>query len=217
MLSPRDDLVKSHGILASLDGLLDPGQFRKSSALRKAESNARARSGERPASQDGSRSGGLKVKVKAAKADRAVPEGRAVRPSRPRRASWRWRHGCGARQEGAAARAHRRVGHGQLHGLHRHRQRPQRPSGRRHRGEHPQGDEGARPVPAGSEGTGGGRWTLLDFGSIVVHVFYHPVREFYDLESLWIEAPRVQLDVPPEAPLRARRPVRRALTCRSHV
>jgi ribosome-associated protein len=51
----------------------------------------------------------------------------------------------------------------------------------------------------GTEGTGNGRWTLLDFGSVVIHVFYHPVREFYDLESLWIEAPRVQLDVPPEA------------------
>ncbi len=53
----------------------------------------------------------------------------------------------------------------------------------------------------GQEGTGSGRWTLLDFGAFVVHVFYHPVREFYDLESLWIEAPRVKLDVPPEAKL----------------
>ena len=35
----------------------------------------------------------------------------------------------------------------------------------------------------------------------MIHVFYHPVREFYDLESLWIEAPRVKLDVPPEASL----------------
>jgi ribosome-associated protein len=54
-------------------------------------------------------------------------------------------------------------------------------------------------VTLGQEGTGGGRWTLLDFGSIVIHVFYHPVREFYDLESLWIEAPRIPLDVPAEA------------------
>ena len=53
----------------------------------------------------------------------------------------------------------------------------------------------------GQEGTGSGRWTLLDFGAFVIHVFYHPVREFYDLESLWIEAPRVKLDVPPEATL----------------
>jgi len=56
--------------------------------------------------------------------------------------------------------------------------------------------------PLGQEGTGSGRWTLLDFGAFVIHIFYHPVREFYDLESLWIEAPRVKLDVPPEATLR---------------
>jgi ribosome silencing factor RsfS/YbeB/iojap len=53
----------------------------------------------------------------------------------------------------------------------------------------------------GREGSGNGRWTLLDFGAFVVHVFYHPVREFYDLESLWIEAPRVKLAVPPESSL----------------
>src|SRR6185295_7565475 len=50
----------------------------------------------------------------------------------------------------------------------------------------------------GQEGTGSGRWTLLDFGDVVIHVFYHPVREFYDLESLWVDAPRVQLQIPPE-------------------
>ena len=60
--------------------------------------------------------------------------------------------------------------------------------------------DGGRP-PLGREGQGTGRWTLLDFGAFVIHVFYHPVREFYDLESLWIEAPRVKLDVPPEATL----------------
>jgi ribosome-associated protein len=54
-------------------------------------------------------------------------------------------------------------------------------------------------VTLGQEGTGNGRWTLLDFGSVVIHVFYHPVREFYDLESLWIEAPRVPIDVPADA------------------
>jgi ribosome-associated protein len=53
----------------------------------------------------------------------------------------------------------------------------------------------------GREGSGNGRWTLLDFGAFVIHVFYHPVREFYDLESLWIEAPRVKLEIPPESSL----------------
>jgi len=33
----------------------------------------------------------------------------------------------------------------------------------------------------------------------VVHVFYHPVREFYDLEGLWIDAPRVPVDVPADS------------------
>jgi len=53
----------------------------------------------------------------------------------------------------------------------------------------------------GREGAGGGRWTLLDFGDVVVHAFYHPVREMYDIEGLWIDAPRVKLQVPPEAQL----------------
>ena len=53
----------------------------------------------------------------------------------------------------------------------------------------------------GHEGSGSGRWTLLDYGEIVIHVFYHPVREFYDLESLWVDAPRIPLKIPPEAVL----------------
>jgi ribosome-associated protein len=51
----------------------------------------------------------------------------------------------------------------------------------------------------GQEGSGSGRWALLDFGAFVIHVFHHPVREFYDLESLWIDAPRVKLDIPPDS------------------
>src|SRR5262245_9437959 len=51
----------------------------------------------------------------------------------------------------------------------------------------------------GVEGKRDGHWTLLDFGDLVVHVFYHPVREFYDLEGLWVDAARVPVDVPPEA------------------
>lgn len=48
--------------------------------------------------------------------------------------------------------------------------------------------------PLSLEG-GNGQWTLIDFGDVVIHVFYHPVREFYDLEGLWCDAPRVVLDV----------------------
>lgn len=45
----------------------------------------------------------------------------------------------------------------------------------------------------------GGQWALLDFGDLVIHVFLHGTRMHYDLESLWNDAPRVAIDVPPEA------------------
>jgi ribosome-associated protein len=47
-----------------------------------------------------------------------------------------------------------------------------------------------------SEGLADGRWVLLDFGDIVVHIFLDALREYYDLESLWSDAPR--LKIPPE-------------------
>ena len=53
--------------------------------------------------------------------------------------------------------------------------------------------------PMGREGVRNGRWVLIDFGDVVVHVFYHPLREVFDLESLWIDAPRVKLQIPAEA------------------
>lgn len=33
-------------------------------------------------------------------------------------------------------------------------------------------------------------WVLLDYGDIIVHVFYHETRKFYSLETLWGDAPR---------------------------
>lgn len=57
--------------------------------------------------------------------------------------------------------------------------------------------EGLRPL--GSEGARTGQWALLDYGDFVVHVFLHSAREHYDLEGLWNDAPRVELDVPEEA------------------
>ena len=57
--------------------------------------------------------------------------------------------------------------------------------------------EGRRPL--GVERATSGQWALLDFGDVVIHVFHHPQRLHYDLESLWHEAPRVDIEVPEEA------------------
>ncbi len=48
----------------------------------------------------------------------------------------------------------------------------------------------------GSEGQSAGKWILLDYGEVVVHVFLEPVREYYDIERLWIDAPHLDLDNP---------------------
>jgi ribosome-associated protein len=46
------------------------------------------------------------------------------------------------------------------------------------------------------EGAGRGQWVLMDFSDVIVHIFYQPVREFYDLEGLWSHALRVELPEP---------------------
>jgi len=53
-------------------------------------------------------------------------------------------------------------------------------------------DQGFKPF--GIEGEQEGHWVLMDYGDVVIHIFYQPVREFYDLEGLWAEAPRVEPD-----------------------
>ena len=45
--------------------------------------------------------------------------------------------------------------------------------------------------PLSVEGTKDGQWVLMDYGHIIIHVFYEPVREFYDLEGLWGDAERI--------------------------
>lgn len=57
---------------------------------------------------------------------------------------------------------------------------------------------GANPVRR--EGLKEGRWVLLDFGEIVVHVQHTQDREFYSLERLWKDCPVVELPATVRAP-----------------
>jgi len=42
------------------------------------------------------------------------------------------------------------------------------------------------------EGMSEGRWALLDYGPVIVHIFYRDLREFYGLERLWGNAPHLE-------------------------
>lgn len=53
-------------------------------------------------------------------------------------------------------------------------------------------DEGVKPLNI--EGLNSARWVLLDYGSVVVHVFLEEERDFYDLERLWGDAKIVDID-----------------------
>jgi ribosome-associated protein len=46
-----------------------------------------------------------------------------------------------------------------------------------------------------AEGYSEGQWVLLDYNDVVVHIFYHESRAFYDIEGLWHDAPRLELDL----------------------
>jgi ribosome-associated protein len=50
--------------------------------------------------------------------------------------------------------------------------------------------------PLRREGRAEGRWILLDFGDLVVHVFHEEDRMYYSLERLWKDCPVIAIDVP---------------------
>ena len=62
----------------------------------------------------------------------------------------------------------------------------------------------ANAKPLRREGRAEGRWILLDFGDIVVHVFHKEERLFYSLERLWKDCPVVPLELVQQQPEAAR-------------
>ncbi|MFD5868207.1 ribosome silencing factor [Corynebacterium sp. NPDC060344] len=53
-------------------------------------------------------------------------------------------------------------------------------------------DAGAKPVRR--EGIREGRWALLDYGQLVVHIFRDEERDFYGLDRLWKDCPRIEVE-----------------------
>jgi ribosome-associated protein len=53
--------------------------------------------------------------------------------------------------------------------------------------------------PVRTEGVREQQWTLIDYGDVVVHVFLQSVREFYEIERLYMDAPRVEWEPPAAA------------------
>lgn len=55
-------------------------------------------------------------------------------------------------------------------------------------------------APRHTEGFSEGRWVLLDYGDVVVHLFQRDVRAFYDLEGIWVDRV-VEGWIPPSSPV----------------
>jgi len=51
--------------------------------------------------------------------------------------------------------------------------------------------QGIRPLSV--EGKTEGHWVLMDYGHVIIHIFYEPTRKFYDLEGLWSDAGRIEI------------------------
>ena len=48
--------------------------------------------------------------------------------------------------------------------------------------------------PKGKEGHGGSNWIILDYGDVVVHVFYKETRDYYQLENMWADGKKLDIN-----------------------
>ena len=48
--------------------------------------------------------------------------------------------------------------------------------------------------PTAREGKGGNEWMLLDYGDLIVHIFYREMREFYGFDKLWNDAQSIDIN-----------------------
>lgn len=46
----------------------------------------------------------------------------------------------------------------------------------------------------GIEGFSHAHWVLMDYGDVILHIFLEETRRYYDLERLWLDAPRIQIE-----------------------
>jgi ribosome-associated protein len=52
--------------------------------------------------------------------------------------------------------------------------------------------QGIKPLSV--EGLKEGHWVVMDYGEVIIHVFYEPIRIFYDIEGLWADARRIRTE-----------------------
>jgi len=52
--------------------------------------------------------------------------------------------------------------------------------------------DGVKPLRI--EGAANSVWVLMDYGSVIVHVFEEETRAYYELEKFWLDAPRVPIE-----------------------